>query len=262
MHSPLKDPRTRYPGQSLSEQINDITDTQQDEILVPLLLWLVTGLTWLYHFSPTIPNPWIFAFLAFVFTVIAVIRIRRMAAQKKTLKKGIMGEQIIGKYLEEQLMPGKYQLIHDLLFKNGDKTFNIDHVIVGPTGIFSVETKNWTNPDGTHHQIFYDGKKILVDGMVPERDPLVQAVAGAKSIQDILETRTGKHFDVQPVVVFLGSYTTTNPKHAPAWVLNEQVVPIFVKNDFRELSYDDGMLAIAQLKQYSEECGKMGANNT
>ncbi|MDO8804486.1 MAG: hypothetical protein Q7R35_08640 [Elusimicrobiota bacterium] len=32
--------------------------------------------------------------------------------------------------------------------------------------------------------------------------------------------------------------------------------PTFIRNDFRELSCDDAMLAIAQLKQYSAECGK------
>ena len=102
-------------------------------------------------------------------------------------------------------------------------------------------------------------KKNLVDGHAPDNDPLIEAVAGAKSVQAILEIRTGKRFDVKPVVVFLGWYTTKNPKDAPAWVLNEQAVPVFIKNYFRELSHADALLAIAQLKQYSAECGKEAA---
>jgi len=35
VHSPLKDPRTRYPGQSLSEQIRDIAEDQTSELVVP-----------------------------------------------------------------------------------------------------------------------------------------------------------------------------------------------------------------------------------
>jgi len=35
MHSPLKDPRTRYPGQSLSEQIRDISEDLTSELVVP-----------------------------------------------------------------------------------------------------------------------------------------------------------------------------------------------------------------------------------
>lgn len=35
MHSPLKDPRTRYPGQSLLWQIRDIAEDQTPELVVP-----------------------------------------------------------------------------------------------------------------------------------------------------------------------------------------------------------------------------------
>lgn len=256
MHSPLKDPRTRYPGQSLSEQIRAITDSQMEEALTPLLFWAAAGFAWIYYFVPGKPNPWVFTVLALLATLASIKHIRAMAAKKKTLRKGMVGEQILGKYLEDQLMPAKYQVLHDLVCKAGNRTFNIDHVVVGPTGVFSIETKYWKRPAGPNHQIFYDGKKILVDGKVPDTDPLIEAVAGAKTVQAILEARTGKRFDVKPIVVFLGWYTTKNPSSAPAWVLNEQAVPVFIKNDFRELSHDDSLLAIAQLKQYSAECGK------
>ncbi len=260
MHSPLKDPRTRYPGQSLSEQIDGLMEEIREALLSPFLFWLVAIISWIYSLTPAKPSPWAFTFFALIATWVAIRRIRSLVQKRKNLQKGLMGEQILGKYLEEQLMPHKYQVLHDLVCKEGEKTFNIDHVVVGPTGVFSIEAKNWERSDGTHHLIFYDGKRILVDGAAPDRDPLVQAMAGARSVQAILETRTGRHYSVQPIVVFLGSYTTKNPKDAPAWVLNEQVAPIFIKNDFRELSHDDGMLAIAQLKQYSAECGKDSAS--
>lgn len=256
MHSPLKDPRTRYPGQSLSEQLEGIRSDQVDAIIFPALFWALAMFSWIYHLLPGKPMPWFFTFVALIVTLVAVRRVRRMEGQKQKIKKGMVGEQILGKFLEDQLMPHKYQIIHDLVCKDGERVFNIDHVVVGPTGVFSIETKYWKRPSGPNHQIFYDGKKILVDGKIPDRDPLLEAVAGAKTVQSILEARTGKLFDVKPIVVFLGWYTTKNPHYAPAWVLNEQAVPVFIKNDFRELSLDDGMLAIAQLKQYSEECGK------
>jgi len=46
MHSPLKDPRTRYPGQSLSEQIRDISEDQSSELVVPFMLMLVVAFAW------------------------------------------------------------------------------------------------------------------------------------------------------------------------------------------------------------------------
>ncbi len=256
MHSPLKDPRTRYPGQSLSEQIRDIYEDQTSELVVPFMLMPVVAFAWTQQFWFNLIKPWMITLIALLASAWSIRRIVVLNKQKTKLRKGLEGEQILGKFLEEQLMPYKYQVIHDLVCKNGEKTFNIDHVVIGPTGIFSIETKYWKKPEGPDHKIFYDGKKILVDGKAPDRDPLVQAIAGARTVQDILELRTGKSYTVQPIVAFLGWYTTKNPKDAPAWVLNEQAVPVFIKNDFRELSPDDGLLAIAQLKQYSAECGK------
>lgn len=256
MHSPLKDHRTRYPGQSLSEQISTIIDDQTAELIFPMLLLAVAAIEWIHYYISPAPHPVIYTVMALIAVAFAIRNIRRMSKRKKNLRKGMVGEQILGKFLEEQLMPEKYHVIHDLIGKNGEKKFNIDHVIVGPTGIFSVETKNWTNPDGSHHQIYYDGKKILVDGAHPSKDPLTQSIAVGKWVSTLLETLTGKHFFVQPIVVFLGSYTTKNPGNAPAWVLNEQAVPPFIKHNFGELSHDDTMLIAAQLKKYSEDCGK------
>ncbi|OGR43867.1 MAG: hypothetical protein A2X35_09155 [Elusimicrobia bacterium GWA2_61_42] len=256
MHSPLKDPRTRYPGQSLSEQIRDISEDQSSELVVPFMLVPVVAFAWTQQFWPNLIKPWMITLIAVAASTWSIRRIVVLHKQKAKLRKGLIGEQILGKFLEEQLMPHKYQVIHDLVCKADGRTFNIDHVVVGPTGVFSIETKYWKKPAGPDHRIFYDGKKILVDGHAPDNDPLIEAIAGAKSVQAILEIRTGKRFDVKPIVVFLGWYTTRNPGSAPAWVLNEQAVPTFIKNDFRELSHDDGLLAIAQLKQYSAECGK------
>lgn len=256
MHSPLKDPRTRYPGQSLSEQISDLTEAAKDEIIAPAMFWMVAMIAWLYYYTPIKPNPFVYTMFALIATWISIRRIRPLLKKRRKLKKGLVGEQILGKFLEEQLMPHKYQVIHDLVCKDGDRTFNIDHVVVGPTGVFSIETKYWKRPAGPNHQIFYDGKKILVDGRAPDNDPLIEAMAGAKSVQAILEAKTGRRFDVKPIVVFLGWYTTKNPSSAPAWVLNEQAVPAFIRNDFRELSYDDAMIAAAQLKQHCADCGK------
>lgn len=256
MHSPLRDPRTRFAGQSLAEMITVVQDDISTELVSPFLLWGIAIFTLVYAFVPGKPNPWIFVVIALGATLVAIRRIRALLKKKKLLRKGMVGEQILGKFLEEQLMPEKYHIIHDLVAKVGERKFNVDHVIVGPTGIFSVETKNWTNPDGSYHQIFYDGKKILVDGKAPVRDPLVQGIAGAKWLKDLVETLTGRSFFVQPIVVFLGSYTTKNPGYTPAWVLNEQAVPGFVRHNFNELDERDVLLITAQLKKYSEECGK------
>jgi hypothetical protein len=49
----------------------------------------------------------------------------------------LTGERAVGQFLEEKLRPLGYHILNDL---PGDG-FNLDHVIIGPTGIYCVETK-------------------------------------------------------------------------------------------------------------------------
>lgn len=50
---------------------------------------------------------------------------------------GYKGEVSVAKVLEE--LPKDFKVIHDV---NVDDKFNIDHLVIGPTGIFTIETKN------------------------------------------------------------------------------------------------------------------------
>jgi len=52
--------------------------------------------------------------------------------------------------------------------------FNVDHVLIGPAGVFTVETKTHSKPRGDARVVF-DGEAIQVAGMEPDRDPVVQA---------------------------------------------------------------------------------------
>ena len=51
---------------------------------------------------------------------------------------GAAGESKVGKRLEK--LPGDYKVFHDRKIP-GSKA-NIDHIVVGPTGVFAIETKN------------------------------------------------------------------------------------------------------------------------
>lgn len=59
----------------------------------------------------------------------------------KTLKKGALGEfvtKLVLKFLRKE-----YKTIHDLTFDDGEKTVQVDHLVVSPYGIFVIETKNY-----------------------------------------------------------------------------------------------------------------------
>jgi nuclease-like protein len=55
--------------------------------------------------------------------------------------RGAQGEEHVGELLED--LPGdEWEVIHDATFGNG----NMDHILIGPPGIFTVETKSHPGP--------------------------------------------------------------------------------------------------------------------
>lgn len=74
-------------------------------------------------------------FLLFIFIVYKI-------NQQIPIWKGRAGEAEVIKKLNK-LDSTKYTVLNDLFFKTGDKSAQIDHVIISNYGIFVIETKNY-----------------------------------------------------------------------------------------------------------------------
>jgi hypothetical protein len=122
-------------------------------------------------------------------------------------------------------------------------------VIVSRRGIVAVETKTHSKfPDS---RVLYDGKSIRVDGMAPDRDPVVQSMAEACALESMLRESTGNKFHVRPAVVFPGWWVEkcNGAKASPVWVLNEKALPKFVEHEPVVLSEEDFRLAAFHLSR-------------
>lgn len=75
----------------------------------------------------------IFAFI-FLFTL---MRSKEINQDVNNALKGARAEETVAKMLTS--LPEEFHVVHDVLF---DK-WNIDHVVLGPTGIFVIETKSF-----------------------------------------------------------------------------------------------------------------------
>ncbi len=109
--------------------------------------------------------------------------------------QGLKGEFKVNAILS-QMWSGGYRYVYDIaLTKNG----NIDHVVVGPTGVWVIETKH------------VDGEIELVDGKLTKnkwpfsKDPLSQTYAEAQAVQSML-MQNGFNVTVEPVLVFSGEF--------------------------------------------------------
>lgn len=244
--SPLKDRPLRSPGQSLDEQIRDLVN---DYMLWPMVFAAImisfAALEWLRYYRPQAPSPGIFSVVAAAALVFAAYRIYKALPRLRALKLGRDGEKVVGQFLETLRERG-YRVFHDVVGGN----FNLDHVLIGPAGIFTVETKTYGKPAGRPH-IAFDGETILVDGQAPDRDIVIQGKAQASWLRELLAESTGRKFAVRSAIVFPGWFVDyTGPKERTMWVLNPKALPTFLDHEPAQLSREDVQLATFHLSRF------------
>ena len=100
----------------------------------------------------------------------ALPRTRRASATLQRLKQAKEGERIVAEYLDA-LRDEDCYVTHDL---TGDK-FNVDHVVIGPHGIFTVETKTISKPLKGSAKVLYDhGGGGSARSVTPSRKPNIR----------------------------------------------------------------------------------------
>jgi len=245
--NPIKDKPVRQAGQSSREKRQSILDDEvMPYFMMVGLLLLLAVFEWYKYFWQVKPQP---IPMTIAFVIMLLLAIRKFFKLKKAVGNIVLGEegeQAVGQLLEEKLRPKGCHVFHDILADD----FNVDHFVVGPTGLFCIETKTHRKPERGGVRVVFDGETIRVNGFKPDRDPVVQVKAEAKWMSDLIEKSTGKRFHVQPVLVYPGWYVEM-PSPAPSvWALNEQVAPTFISNARTPLSPEDVALITFNLKRY------------
>ena len=103
--------------------------------------------------------------------------------------KGARGEVKVSAILQK--LPDGYHVFNDFV-ACGD---HIDHVVVGPTGVFALETKFWSG------KVTVEEGRILLGGQLPDRSPLDQVRKETEEVRQEL-LRRGWTGVVTPVLVF------------------------------------------------------------
>ena len=124
---------------------DEIWDVGYDGVLAPLLLALfmvvMTGLEWWRYAWSLQPNPLFYTITSILVIGYAAVRVHRTNRKLRDLKLGRDGERAVAQYLEWFRTAGCF-VFHDV----PNDGANIDHVLVGPRGIFTIETKTLSKP--------------------------------------------------------------------------------------------------------------------
>ena len=196
----------RLPGQGLREKRDDLFDRSVNEPAMLMLVgWIVLVMEWLHVFGKVQPNIWLGVLFAAVSTVYAVCKIRVAKREISKYKRGEEGERIVAQAIEQDLVPLGYVAFHDIPLEKDGRRFNIDHLLVGPNGIFAIETKYYTKPAKGSPEVKYDVKQILWNGATyRNRDEIAQTMNNAQSARTLISELTGMNVFVHPVLCAVG----------------------------------------------------------
>ena len=123
------------------------------------------------------------SFLWIIWSLMAGLR------RVESFYKGARGEEKVSGILES--LPESYHVFNDFTVGRN----HIDHVVAGPGGVFAIETKFWNG------KVTVEDGHVLLDGQLPDRSPLSQAVREATLVKNAL-VAAGWSGTVTPVVAF------------------------------------------------------------
>jgi Nuclease-related domain len=251
--SPLdRMPPARSAGQSLTEEMDNVA---YDHLLTPLMLAvylvLMAAFEWWRWYKDMKPNPWVFTGAAVLAVVFAIYKVSRTRARLQNLKLGRDGERAVAEHLE-WLRREDFVVFHDV--PNGDA--NIDHVLIGPQGVFTIETKTLSKPARGRCTITLEGGTLRANGRPLDRNPLIQAKAQAGWLRSFLvESQFRAH--VHPVVIFPGWFVEPfNAREVGAWVLEVKALKAYIANEPERHSLEEVKAMASALRSHVRSLAK------
>lgn len=158
------------------------------------------------YFQATQPSPavmWLSVILCIASTAYLVFKLVRLLSQRRRTRLDYEGELAVGQELNQLMLQG-FLVYHDF----PADTFNIDHILVGTTGVFAVETKTRGKGAGRGSSseeatVTYDGR-MLNYADSSDFETIEQAKQQADWLSNWLEAATEEPLAVRAIVTLPG----------------------------------------------------------
>ena len=121
--------------------------------------------------------------------------LERQLREARMWYRGAEGECVVAEILESGL-PDGYHVFNDVKFPG--RTANIDHLVIGPSGVFVLDTKNWRGIVGWAE----DGKTLLWNGEPEKKNSAKMVLADALDVRDKIRALLNRDIFVKPILVF------------------------------------------------------------
>lgn len=202
--NPLTSDLLRSPGESLRERIDELSNEIDTFLMLsmisPLLIYAIFVSQSYFLDKTNLINASISIITGISITIYFLCKLITKGNLRRRYLIGLDAESAVGQELNF-LMRQKFWVFHDFPAEK----FNIDHVVIGKSGVFAVETKGRSKPSKSNGkaEVFYDGRSLRFPDW-EERKPLEQTLRQAKWLEDWLSKAVGEQIDVKPVLALPG----------------------------------------------------------
>ncbi len=165
---------------------------------------------------------------------------------------GYFGERLVAEQLDTLVRTG-WRVFHDVPGEDGSDGFGLDHVAVGPGGVFVIETKTRrrgrARPGFASDTVYFDGCD-LVWPWDADNHGLEQAEAHAAWLSRKLAAELGETVFVQPVLTLPGWKVEMKPAPVPrpAWVATPENLPSLITEAPTHLAVKTAAAVAAKLE--------------
>ena len=231
---PLSEKLLRPPGYSLQRKLEELNDSFNGwfmgAFLVSLLAVGVLAAT-----PKDAVGGMIFLIVFGLGAAACAILAWRTLFKVRDCRRGLLGEQAVAEELQ-RLIPSGYKIFHDIPCEKRDCKWNIDHVAVGPAGVFAIETKYRTKlpgKAGEDHKAEFDGIKIQFSSGNYDAEAPEQARQNARWLATEMSKATGERVTVQPIVALPGWYVTLKANSEVKVLSGKQVFNFITREPVR-----------------------------
>jgi len=198
----------RGPGESLREKIAQLNNQIDEQIvqiaLTPAVLsGFVLGTIFVKGGNPTLSNYLTLILVLSVFLPIPLVKSARRLRVRANYQLGLDAELAVGRELNLIMREGFY-VFHDFPEEHN----NIDHVVVGQSGVFAVETKGRPKPDkgrgAVDAKVMYNGEALYFPDNAKETAAIHQARKQATTLSKWLSSAVGEPVKARPALALPG----------------------------------------------------------
>jgi hypothetical protein len=144
-----------------------------------------------------------------------VARFLGLNTPDRSWARGAAGELEVGRRLE-QLRANGWYVLHAVPI--GTRGSDIDHLLIGPAGVFCINTKNHSNAN-----VWVSEKAIMVNG---QKQPYYRnSRTEGERVSRILSRATGWEVSAQPVIIVMARRYTERSRPRDVWVVGRRKTP-------------------------------------